>query len=108
MGQADYLAPGDWNAQCFQCGRKYKASSLRKNWQGYWVCPEHWEPRQPQDFARSVIDYQTPPWVQPQSDAFVHTCFPNGRSAVAGYAVPGCAIPGYIAPGNTIPFFMTG
>lgn len=64
-GRADYWAPGDWNAQCYECGRKRKASMLKKHWQGYYVCPEHWEPRQPQDFARGVPDNQTPPWVQP-------------------------------------------
>lgn len=57
---------GDWNAMCFQCGMKKKASDLVRNWQGYWVCPEHNEPRQPQDFARGTMDVQTPPWTQPQ------------------------------------------
>lgn len=70
-GRADYLALGDWNAVCYQCGRKRKASELRKHWQGYYVCPEHWEPRQTQDFVRSVPDNQTPPWAQPMpADTF--------------------------------------
>lgn len=63
-GRADYLAPGDWNAQCYQCGRKFKASTMLRHWQGYYVCPPHWEIRQPQDFVRSVPDIQTPPWQQ--------------------------------------------
>lgn len=67
-GRADYLALGDWNTVCYQCGRKRKASTLRKHWQGYYVCPEHWEVRQPQDFVRSVPDKQTPPWVQPMPE----------------------------------------
>lgn len=71
MGQADYLALGDWNAVCYECGRKRKASTLRKHWQGYFVCPEHWEPRQPQDFVRAQADIQTPPWTQPMpADVF--------------------------------------
>ena len=65
-GPADYLAIGDYNAVCFECGRKRKASTLRKHWQGYYVCPEHWEPRQPQDFVRSIPDVITPPWAQPR------------------------------------------
>jgi hypothetical protein len=65
MGQADYLLLGDWNVVCFQCGFKRKASQLERNWQGYWVCPEHNEPRQMQDFVRGVPDNQIPPWVQP-------------------------------------------
>jgi hypothetical protein len=65
MGKADFLALGDWNVVCFQCGFKRKASTMERNWQGYYVCPEHNEPRQPQDFARGVPDNQIPPWVQP-------------------------------------------
>ena len=66
MGQADFLKLGDHNAMCFECGRKFKASTLRRHWKGYYVCPEHWEPRQPQDFVRGTADRQAPPWTQPQ------------------------------------------
>lgn len=66
MGRADYLELGGWNVQCYQCGRKRKASMLKKHWQGYWVCPEHWEPRHPQDFVRNITDNMTPAWSQPQ------------------------------------------
>lgn len=65
MGKADYLALGDWNVMCYQCGRKQKASTMKKHWQGYYVCPEHWEPRHPQDFVRNTIDNMTAPWSQP-------------------------------------------
>ena len=65
MGRADYLALGDWNVQCFECGKKMKASQAVRNWQGYYVHPEHNEPRQLQDFARATPDNQTPPWTQP-------------------------------------------
>ena len=70
-GRADYLLLGDWNAVCEMCGRKRKASMLVKNWQGGWRCPEHNEPRQPQDFVRATPDTQTPPWAQPMpADSF--------------------------------------
>lgn len=65
MGSADYLQLGDWNVQCYQCGRKAKASKMVRNWQGYYVHPEHNEPRQSQDFVRGIPDNQLPPWVQP-------------------------------------------
>lgn len=65
MGRADYLLLGDWNVQCYQCGFKGKASTMVRNWQGYYVHPEHNEPRQPQDFVKGVPDNQLPPWVQP-------------------------------------------
>lgn len=98
-GRADYLELGDWNAVCYQCGRKRKASSLLRHWQGYYVCPEHWEARQPQDFVRNVNDTQTPPWVQPMpADTFLAMCTPQGSSAVPGEAEPGCAYPGYLSP----------
>lgn len=64
-GPNDYYASGDWNAVCYECGRKFKASQLKRHWQGYYVCAKHWEPRHPQDFVRGVQDVQTPPWTQP-------------------------------------------
>lgn len=75
-GGSDYYADGDWNATCYECGRKRKASTMVKNWQGYYLCPKHNEPRQPQDFARGVPDNQTPPWVQPMpANTFSQTEF---------------------------------
>lgn len=65
MGRADYYKPGSWNTVCYQCGFKRKGDEMMKYWQGYYVCPEHWEARQPQDFARGIPDVQTPPWSQP-------------------------------------------
>jgi hypothetical protein len=98
-GRADYLALGDWNSVCYQCGRKRKASTMLRHWQGYYVCPEHWEPREAQDFVRSVPDVQTPPWVQPMPrDVFAARCTPNGTTAYPGLATPGCVMPGYISP----------
>lgn len=98
-GRADYLALGDWNVTCYFCARKRKASTMWKYWQGFWVCPEHWEPRQPQDFVRGIPDIQTPPWVQPMPDpTFAHFCTPNGQSAVPGQADPGCVMPDYLSP----------
>lgn len=98
-GRADFLRLGDWNANCYYCGRKRKASDMRKMWKGFWVCKEEWEPRQPQDFAHGVPDIMTPPWQQPPpADEFVKVCTPNGISAIAGQAVAGCAVAGYISP----------
>jgi hypothetical protein len=102
-GRADYLGLGDWNAVCSMCGRKRKASTLVKNWQGMWRCPEHNEERHPQDFVRGVPDIQTPAWTQPMpADTFVAVCGPNDQSAIPDQAVPGCVTPDYLAPGNTI------
>lgn len=98
-GRADKLVLGDWNAVCFECGRKRKASGMKKHWQGYYVCPEHWEPRQPQDFVRAVPEVTTPEWTQAMpADVFVGGCTPNGKTAYPGFAIPGCALPDYISP----------
>lgn len=94
MGKADYLAEGDWNAMCSRCGKKFKASMLRKHWQGLWRCPTCWEPRQPQDFIRALPDVQTPPWVQPWPTPTYATqvCTLEGISCIANYAIADCCI----------------
>lgn len=98
-GRADFLSLGDWNTVCYECGHKFKASTMRKHWQGYWVCPEHWEARHPQDFVKGVPDNPTPTWVQPEpADTFVKFCTPNGMTDIAGFALAGCAKPGYVSP----------
>lgn len=93
-GRADFWEPGDWNAACSMCGRKRKASQMVKNWQGLYRCPEHNEPRHPQDFVRAVPDNQTVPWAQPETDINLQVCTLNGQSAIPGVAIPGCMIPG--------------
>ena len=97
-GPADYLALGDYNAACYECGRKFKFSELRRHWQGYYVCPPHFEPRHPQDFVRGVQDVQTVPVSQPENDKFVVFCTPNGKTAISQFAISGCAISGYRSP----------
>lgn len=92
MGRADYLSLGDWNAVCFRCGRKRKASTMKKQWQGFYVCPEHWEPRHPQDFVRGVKENPSVPWSQPAQIQFVYPT--NNTSAIAGIAISGLAIAG--------------
>src|SRR3990167_7801756 len=69
-GIADHLKLGDYNAACSMCGRKRTASTLVKKWQGMYRCPDHNEPRHPQEFVRAVPDMQTPPWTQPPVDGF--------------------------------------
>lgn len=63
----DYYKLGDWNALCEVCGQKFKASELRKRWDGAWVCQRDWEPRHPQDFVKGVKDNQSVPWARPDN-----------------------------------------
>lgn len=108
-GQADYLDLGDWNCVCSMCGRKRKASKMVQNWQGMYRCPEHNEPRQPQDFVRGVSDDQTPPWTQPPgTDQFgVLTYSSDGTgsniSATGGSSTTGPFTIITINPGQTVP-----
>ncbi len=92
-GRADYLSEDDWNATCSLCGRKRKASTLVKNWMGQYRCPEHNEPRHPQDFVRGIADHQTVPWSQPSTDIDIAFCSFNGQSAIPDGAFPDCSIP---------------
>jgi hypothetical protein len=90
--------PGDWLAACFRCGATQLASTMRKQWQGYYVCANHWEPRHPQDFVRGSADVQTVPWAQPQTDIYIEFCSVNSKLAIPDYAVGGCMLPGYDSP----------
>jgi hypothetical protein len=93
-GRADHLVLGDWNAECSMCGAKRKASALVRNWQGQWRCPEHNEPRHPQDFVRAVADVTAVPWAQDPPDIYIIPCTPQGCSDMPGLAMPGCSVPG--------------
>ena len=33
---------------CDYCGQRYKYNTLRKNWRGFMVCPDDYEPKEPQ------------------------------------------------------------
>lgn len=94
MGEADYLKLGDWNARCDRCGKKRKGSELRKQWNGIYVCPEHWEARHPQDFVRAIKENPTPPFVRGDVGYFINQCTLEGMAGVPGYGVAGCAIAG--------------
>lgn len=51
---------GDWNAVCDRCGFEFKASELRRDWQGLMVCPEDFERRHPQEFIRAPLPDRSP------------------------------------------------
>jgi hypothetical protein len=62
---------GDWNAECAECGITRKASMLERNWQGYYVCPNHNEPRHAQDFVTGIPDRVTTSFVQEYPDILI-------------------------------------
>jgi hypothetical protein len=74
MGHADYLRNGDWNAICDRCGCKFKFSQLKLEWDGLYVCTANgcWEPRQPQDYVKGVMDDMSVPVSRPdQPNVFI-------------------------------------
>lgn len=56
---------GDWNAICDSCGKKVKASKLRRRWDGFMVCEDDYEMRHPQDFIRAKKDKISVPFTRP-------------------------------------------
>jgi len=63
----NYFIPGEWNAICDSCGRKFKASQLQKRWDGFMVCSEDWEPRHIADFIKAPNPEKAIPWSRPES-----------------------------------------
>jgi hypothetical protein len=91
----NYFVSGDWNAICDVCGTKTKASKLKKRWDGFWVCTNDFESRQPLDFLRVRPDKGSVPWSRPEAtDSFLYICYIDGISASPGSMMPGCSIPG--------------
>lgn len=67
----NYYKPKVWNAYCDSCGFKKKSDQLRLRWDNLMVCADTcWEPRQPQDFLRAVIETSNRlPWSRPNDGA---------------------------------------
>lgn len=51
---------GDWNATCDRCGMKFKASQLKRTWNGLRVCSYDFEERNAQEFVRGVPADKSP------------------------------------------------
>lgn len=63
---------GNYNVICDRCGRKFKRTQVKFEWDYLLVCDECWEPRQPQDLLRAIPDPQTVPIARPEApDQFV-------------------------------------
>jgi hypothetical protein len=81
-----HYTKGDWKAICDICGREFKGSQLRQRWDGFKVCKDDFEFRQPQDFVRGVVDTQVPPWTRPEpQDQFVTTDFIICEDGIPNY-----------------------
>lgn len=85
------LKVGDWNAICDVCGFKFKASELRKRWDGLYVCTKDWEQRHESDLLRVKPEKITPPWVRPEpDDTFLNVCDIWTTSPMADFGTADC------------------
>lgn len=99
----NHLILGDWNVLCDSCGRKFKASSIKKRWDGLMVCPEDYEMRHPSDFLRVQREKISVPFVRPYpvSDTYTgYTCSVYERWPKADQATADCATIGWSAPAS--------
>ena len=72
MSYKPSFVSGDFKAMCDRCGRIFKGSELRREWDGLMVCAGDFEIRHPQDFVRGIADKQVPPWTRSEpEDVFV-------------------------------------
>jgi hypothetical protein len=94
----NWLKLGDYNVICDSCGRKYKASTMRKRWDGLLVCKEDYEIKHPQLSMKVRGDKQTVPIPRPEAaDQFLEFCDLWKSSPMAGFGTADCATVG----GNT-------
>ena len=102
--RATWFDSGDWNAICDVCGFKFKASQLKKRWDGLMVCDGDWEQRHPQELIRPIAESPALPWTRPEatdvsigpsySDSYeTGQCDTYGSSSIPDYAIPDCAAP---------------
>lgn len=64
---ATVFKKGDWKAVCDRCGEDFHASKLKKEWTGFFVCKDCWEPRHPQEFLKGVKDDPSVTWTRPDA-----------------------------------------
>ena len=88
----NWLNLGDYNGICDSCGRKFKASTMRKRWDGLLVCKEDYEPRHPQLSLKVHGDKQIVPIPRPEAaDQFIQFCDIWTSSPMADFGTANCA-----------------
>lgn len=86
---------GEWNVLCDSCGRKFKASELKKRWDGFMVCAEDWEPRHIADFIKAPKGEKPIPWSRPEpSDVSVGPTYISTSTGTQDTDIP------TVTPGN--------
>lgn len=57
----NHFVPHQSNTICDVTGFKKKSSEVMRRWDGFFVIPEAWSPRQPQDFPATILPTQVFP-----------------------------------------------
>ncbi len=79
---------GDWKATCDSCGCVFKASQLRRRWDGFMVCEQDFEQRHEQDFVRTKLEKISVAWTRPApTDVFITIDSEDTSSTVNNSAV---------------------
>lgn len=91
MAASSWYKHGDYNAVCDVCGFEFKASKMRKNWQGLFVDDACYEPRHPLDYIRTRPEKASVPVARPEvEDINLLVCYMWDSSGYAGLAQAGC------------------
>jgi hypothetical protein len=62
------IRPGDNVFVCDRSGQEHYASEGEMEWNGLFVHRSHYEPRQPQDFVKGLLDRQVVSITRPVQD----------------------------------------
>jgi len=90
---------GNWNAICDVCSFKFKASEMKKRWDGLMVCEKDFELDHPQKYLKVREDRTSVPWVRARpADVFIPVCTALTSASVVGFAVAGCWVAGKPLP----------
>lgn len=95
----NWLKLGDYNAICDSCGRKYKATTMKKRWDGLFVCPDDYEIRHPQLSLKVRGDKMVVPIPRPDQEPatfLAYLCSVNESNARADMASADCARVGFL------------
>jgi hypothetical protein len=75
-------------ALCDQCGQRFKLNTLIKDWKGFKVCPECYEPKHPQlEPKRNITEPQA--LYQPRPEATMPVTIYIGATSDTGLASVG-------------------
>lgn len=92
----NYFISGEWNITCDVCSKKIKAHQAKQRWDGFIVCEQDYETRQPQDFVRARQDKISVPFQRSRHMPEYYVCTLESTLCISGQGVSGCMIAGKV------------